>query len=269
LYQIQRQWGLTSDEAIGAPAARDPIFILQGDLNRGAQYRSFQGDPLFASDGPSPNDIAQGHIGDCTVLARLHAVAAMDPARIRRSIFDMGNGLYGVDLQPYGQDQYVVVNADLPTDAYGNLLWAHLGHQNSLWVALIEKAWTFAKPVPANVYTAYVGTDQMIDGAGFGTLWDAMGFSSSTFTDPNQVEAALTSGQAVVACTVGQVSAGSQLVSQHCYDVKSINYIQVWIGLSYIMVPVNVTLYNPWGYFVTVAYSDFVQNMSSETSAYV
>jgi hypothetical protein len=263
LYQIQRQWGVTGDEAIGAPAAADPIFLLQGDA--GAQYRSFQGDPLFASDGPSPSDIAQGGISDCTVLARLHAVAQMDPARIRSSIFDMGNGLYGVDLQPYGQDQYVVVNADLPTDAYGNLRWAHLGHQNSLWVALVEKAWTFAKPVPANVYATVVGTDQMIDGAGFGTLWDAMGFTSSSCNTPYQVETALASGQAVVACTNGQLSAGSGLVASHCYDVKSIN--SIWAGG--VTIPVTVTLYNPWGFFVTVAYGDFVQNMNSETSAYV
>jgi len=182
LYQIQRQWGATSDEAIGAPAAPDPIFILNRDA--GAQYRSFQGDPLFASDGPSPNDIAQGQAYDCTVLARLHAVAEKDPGRIRQSIFDMGNGLYGVDLQPYGQDQCVVVNADLPTDSYGGLQWAHLGHQNSLLVALIEKAWTFAKPVPANVYETAVGTDAMIDGAGYGTLWDAMRFTSSTVNTP-------------------------------------------------------------------------------------
>jgi hypothetical protein len=265
LYQIQRHWGQTSDEAIGAPAARDPIFILHGDVGAGAQYRSFEGDPLFASDGPSPNDIAQGGIGDCTVLARLHAVAEMDPARIRRTIFDMGNGLYGVDLQPYGLDQYVVVNADLPTDAYGNLLWARLGHQNSFWVALIEKAWTFAKPVPAYVYTQYVGTDQMIDGAGFGTLWDAMRFTSSCFNTPYQLETALASGQAVVAYTVGQVSAGSQLVSQHCYHVESINYR--WSGD--ILAPFTVTLYNPWGSFITVAYRDFVKNMAVEYSAYV
>jgi hypothetical protein len=264
LYQIERQWGATSDEAIGAPAAPDPIFILGGDLGAGAQYHSFEGDPLFASDGPSPNDIAQGGIGDCSVLSRLHAVAEMDPARIRRTIFDMGNGLYGVDLQPYGEDQYVIVNADLPTDSYGNLLWAHLGHQNSLWVALIEKAWTFAKPVPSNVYTQYVGTDQMIDGSGFGTLWDAMGFTSSTVNTLYQLETALASGQAVVACTVGKVSAGSQLSSQHVYHVEAINY--AWVGVSYI--PVSVRLYNPWGFFVTVAYSDFVQNMASEVSAY-
>jgi hypothetical protein len=264
LYQIQRQWGASGDEAIGGPAAVDPVLILTA----GAQYRSFQGYPLFASDGPSPSDIAQGGIGDCSVLSRLHAVAANDPARIRRSIFDMGNGLYGVDLQPYGQDQYVVVNADLPTDSSGNLKWAHLGHQNSLWVALIEKAWTFAKPVPSSVYLANIGTDKMLDGSGFSSLWDAMRFTSSFFNapylDPN-LEATLASGQSVVACTVGQVSAGSQLVSQHCYDVVSVNY--AW--QNGVDAPATVTLYNPWGFLVTVSYSDFEQNVSSEASAYV
>ena len=94
LYQIQRQWGASGDEAIPGPDCPDPIT----NTAPSAVYRSFLGDPLFASDGPIPEDVMQGAAGDCQSLAALLGIAKIDPARIRQSIADMGNGLYAVDF---------------------------------------------------------------------------------------------------------------------------------------------------------------------------
>ena len=45
-------------------------------------------DPLFATDGPSIDDIAQGQTGDCYFLATLASIAKLDPMQIQQSIVE-------------------------------------------------------------------------------------------------------------------------------------------------------------------------------------
>ena len=47
--------------------------IADPTLKAGAVYKTFAGNPLFASGGPSLNDIRQGGIADCWLLAELGA----------------------------------------------------------------------------------------------------------------------------------------------------------------------------------------------------
>jgi hypothetical protein len=268
---IERQWGLTGDEAIPGPDAPDPLLTS----NVSASYRSFLGDPVFASDGPLPTDVHQQAVGDCQFLSILAGIAARDPNRIRRTIVDMGNGLYSVDLQPYGKDQYVVVDANLPVDSNGNPVYAALGHQNSLWVALLEKAWTFERFESWGASSdPSVGTYSMIWGGGQHEILGVMGYSYNSYSnssDPyasasfiDQIESDVDAGKLVGVCTNGTVTSGSSLVGEHCYYVKQVNYLQQ--GDVYI--PTSFTMYNPWGYYVTVTIADAQSNLSGELATW-
>lgn len=51
---------------------------------------------------PSIEDIAQGSMGDCYLMASLAALAASDPQKIVSMIHDQGGGLYTVHFQQAG-----------------------------------------------------------------------------------------------------------------------------------------------------------------------
>src|SRR5262245_17926918 len=81
----------------------DPELVLQNSSNK----------PLFASDGPTEDDVYQGNTGDCFFMARLSAAAKMNPEFVRKMVVDLGDGTYAVRFFRHGQPQYVRVDADL------------------------------------------------------------------------------------------------------------------------------------------------------------
>jgi len=107
----------------------------------GLIYQSFAGNPLFPQAGPKGEDIDQGMVGDCMILSSFSAIAhntaGGDGWSIRRSIVDFGDGTYGISL---ANNFRLRINADLPVDANGQLVFAKLGRENALWVPLLEKA---------------------------------------------------------------------------------------------------------------------------------
>ena len=107
----------------------------------GLNYQSFAGRPLFPQAGPRGEDIDQGLVGDCMILSSFSAMAhnsvGGDGWSIRRSIVDFGDGTYGISM---ANNFRLRINADLPVDANGQLVFAKLGRENSLWVPLLEKA---------------------------------------------------------------------------------------------------------------------------------
>jgi hypothetical protein len=100
---------------------------------------------VFNAGGPKTTDIVQGNIGDCWLLAGLGGIANQDPNVIRRNVVDFDDGTYGVAL---GGSFYRVDN-ELPVwnvssgATSSNLQYAQLGAQNSMWVAIVEKAFTY------------------------------------------------------------------------------------------------------------------------------
>lgn len=201
-------------------------------------YRDFSADPLFASTGPSPDDIAQGDVGDCYFLATLSAVAKTDPERLRQAIADLGDGTYAVRFDLGGQADYVRVDAELPTDHSGALAYARLGKQSSLWVALMEKAFAF--------FRTGEGTYQSIDGGwmheafldlGMTPMDDASFGSATALLDT--IGGELSAGEAVT-YAVQQAPAGSPLLSDHAYMVDSV--VKDAKGNA-----TGLRLRNPWG----------------------
>ncbi|MBK7857745.1 MAG: hypothetical protein IPJ65_03770 [Archangiaceae bacterium] len=107
--------------------------------------KNFDDYPLFASDGPSPDDVFQGSVGDCFFVARLSAFAHADPEHIRRLIAPLGDGSYAVRLVRNGLPDYVRVDSDLWLNSSLKPAYAKLGEEGALWVALVEKAFAIAR----------------------------------------------------------------------------------------------------------------------------
>ena len=104
-------------------------------------YSAFTTNPLYSKQGPVLNDIKQNALGDCWLLAGLGAIAKSYPDLIRRSVVDFNDGTYGVQL---GNCVYRV-DSDLPVLASDVFtpVFAQLGADASLWVAIVEKAYAF------------------------------------------------------------------------------------------------------------------------------
>lgn len=124
--------------ANGADRTLDGDSIADPAAKSGGVYRRFSGNPLFSTVGPAANDIRQGALGDCYYLAGLAAMALDSPNSLRQNIADFDDGTYGVRLG----NSFYRVDSDLPV-ANGSSsypAYAKLGQENSMWVAVAEKA---------------------------------------------------------------------------------------------------------------------------------
>ena len=91
--------------------------------------------PAFGAGGPSMNDINQGYLGDCYMLASLAEVAKQEPSLIQSMITNNGNNTYGVRFFYGGSAQYVTVNDSL-ADGGGVF-----NSGTNIWASLVEKAY--------------------------------------------------------------------------------------------------------------------------------
>ena len=86
-------------------------------------------------------NIVQGNLGDCYFLSALSALAA-HPDRIKRlfkTTVPTGAGCYVVQMCVGGVWQDIAVDDYIPTSG-GYPVFGH-SNDNSIWVALLEKAW--------------------------------------------------------------------------------------------------------------------------------
>lgn len=105
-------------------------------------WRDRSNEPVFAKV-PSPEDIKQGTVGDCYLLAALSALARNEPQTIMKMIVDMGD--YAIVKFPSKDEKHKIppipvskrtVTLKLPGEATIDYY-----SQGALWVALIEKAY--------------------------------------------------------------------------------------------------------------------------------
>ncbi|HET6249451.1 MAG TPA: C2 family cysteine protease [Tepidisphaeraceae bacterium] len=212
--------------------------IKEPAVDAGVSYASFSNDPIFASTGPSANDIFQGNVGDCYYLSVLASVAKTDPARIANNIADLGDGTVVVQLDKNGKPAFVREDESLPVNVDGTLAYAGLGQQNCTWVGLFEKAF------------CYVRTNQpsydAIDAGWMDEAYEALGASpTSTYTADSAnalmslISKDLTAGQSVTYATNDNPNTDA-LIADHAYTVIS-------VGLDSHGNAATVTLRNPWG----------------------
>jgi hypothetical protein len=202
-------------------------------------YKDFSSDPLFASNGPTPGDINQGYLGDCYLLSTLSSVAKTDPSLISKDIVADGNDVYTVTFGS-GKGTRINVNADLPVWPDGQLAYAQLGNENSLWVALYEKAFVQYHNAKADNYAR-------ISGGWMSTAFSALGLKSTTSVKTGSattlittLAAELKAGDFTTFGTQNVLANGSPLIAGHAYEVDAVNTDSTGALVS-------ITLRNPWG----------------------
>jgi hypothetical protein len=194
--------------------------------------------PLFSSSGPRMDDIKQGSVNDCYVLAGLGAIARDNPHALRQNVVDFDDGTYGVRL---GNNFYRVDN-DLPVHAGTRTpMNAQLGAQNSMWVAVVEKAFAHYR-TGANTYASLnFGWSEEVNRA-FRSLsvgWKEIRSYTSAAALANDVAARAGSYQAVTIGFVGSLVGGVPLVPNHMYTVASVTRNSAGVVTA-------ITLRNPW-----------------------
>ena len=112
----------------------------------------------------TPNDIAQGSIGNCWIMVALSALAEY-PERIE-NIFHNREisqaGFYAVNIYALGVPYTTYIDDQLPHRYDGQLLFANVGSDDSIWGPLLEK--TIAK-YTGNYWHLHKGLNP--DGIGF------------------------------------------------------------------------------------------------------
>ncbi len=220
-----------ADRTLNGDAIADPT--------DGKNYKNFSNNWLFANSGPSQHDVDQQALGDCWLMAPMSAVALDNPGQIREFVADFGDGTYGVRLG----GNFYRVDGDLPTWSAGSTdqQYAGLGIENSLWVAIVEKAYTHFR-TGANTYASLANGDpaDALRAYGLGSVGENyFAASSSDASLANDIYSHWNSFQNTVICT-GAVTAASGLVGSHCYSV-----VNVWRDGSGNVT--SVELRNPWG----------------------
>jgi hypothetical protein len=206
--------------------------------NASITYKTFSNKPLFADNGPTSADVAQGYVGDCYFLATLAAIADANAAQIENSVVDLGDGTYAVEFTKNNKSVYVRVDADLPTWNGSNTpAYAKLGAQDSMWVAIMEKAFTCFRTAQSSYASIEAGW--MSEAA------TALGLASKSAYSATSGEALLNAmandleaGKAVT-YAAGTIVNGAPLVGYHAYQVVSVNFEN---GHA-----TTLTLRNPWG----------------------
>jgi hypothetical protein len=201
------------------------------------KYRDFSHHPLFSDAGPSEDDVSQGYVGDCYFLAVLSSVAKIDPDLIRQSIVDLGDGTYAVQFWQWGKSQFIRVDGELPVNSSGSLAYAGVGAQGSIWVAIMEKAFTF--------FRRSEGTYASIASGWMNEVYDDLGkscrsnFSAATPAAlMNQIQAELDAGNSVTYAVYKPF--GAPLIGSHAYVVDSL----LIDSAGHVT---GLRLRNPWG----------------------
>jgi Calpain family cysteine protease len=217
----------------------------------------FSQSPLYVtgdgdSNSVSMNDIKQGQLKDCWMMAPLAELAQNDPEAIKRMIQKNPDGTYTVTFKqkvdlPWGQTMYVdhkeTVTADFPGGVDGS---GHAGTgdknflgQGEIWPLVIEKAYAQWKG----------GYDQINKNGNAGEFMEALtGHKSSSYTpinfpilgyNFNKLNDDFNSGKNITFLSRDTVSGKYGVVGDHYYAVQ-----RVYTDANGRQM---VQLYNPWG----------------------
>jgi hypothetical protein len=174
------------------------------------------------------------------------AIAQKNANLVRQTVVSLGDGTYAVRLGGTADGTtgtYYRVDADLPTFVARAEIpyYARLGLENSLWVAIIEKA-----------YVHYRAVGDTYDSLATGSSYYALRGLNATGVDwalprsygdaqamMDDVGHRFDSGLAVVVGTMDTLPAGSSLDPDHAYTVVGVH----WAGGHV----TSITVRNPWG----------------------
>ena len=174
-----------SDGTLVVPQGRT-IKILPDPVTTDMQKHKTVSEPLFEHK-PCKEDVLQGEIGDCYLLAAINAILVQaDGPDLLESIFrDNKNGYVTIRLYKEGAFRYLLVRKTVVHESKNKLLGVKYGTgkvlhgQGALWVSLLEKAYVAFMRVPPDTPVTYknieggAGQDAMAaivgGGVGFAT----------------------------------------------------------------------------------------------------
>ncbi len=256
LTELTGKWLLGTDLPSNTVSMNGTSFTVTYSANTSA---------LYSATGPSMNDINQGYLGDCYLLASLAELAQQNSAAITSMITDNGNNTYGVRFYVNGTPQYVTVS---------NLL-ANGGHAfNSapvLWASLVEQAYAQLQSsgaltgnrysgnsfssignggVPGYALAEITGASQITEFAGNGSSWTKYSFNNgmayqggttgnSTASVLATISAALAAHSDVILSSftnATDASGRTTLVAGHAMSVYGVNASTGMLQIR-----------NPWG----------------------
>ena len=97
-------------------------------------------EPLFTHE-PCANDLAQGGVGDCYLLATIAAIVDKDPEYIKNMMVDNGNGSVTVRLYgPQGVKYFTVTKSTAEDTTNKYKRGGDIYVQGALWVKMLQKA---------------------------------------------------------------------------------------------------------------------------------
>jgi hypothetical protein len=189
-------------------------------------------------------DVRQSHeLADCWLLSSIAGAVNANANVARQLVADLGDGTYVVQLnnKQYRVDgDLAYLNGDT-----GNLKYADFGHDDSLWVAIVEKAWALHR-------------DGTYDSLNNDIPWGALGKIGGNYRTFASVTSQTASielmaidflNQAAVAPSRLGDGSTEVLTDSHCYAI-------VGVGYGADGFPATVTLYNPYGEDGGVNYVD-------------
>ncbi|MEX3920534.1 C2 family cysteine protease [Paraburkholderia sp. BR10872] len=196
--------------------------------------------PLFGTSGaPTANDVNQGRVGDCYLMAALACVAQDEPSKIASMFTSDGNGVYGVRFfDGPGNPVYVTVNDAVAQNAAENSC--------DSWVQILEKAFVEYQHMNglANQYKAIDGGCDIGLTAVTGRQaesYECSSFSQTSWDDT--VKQSIISGlnnktEVMYGCSQNTTDPSGQieLVNEHMFSV-----------LGYDQSTGDFILRNPWG----------------------
>ncbi|MDP3972925.1 MAG: C2 family cysteine protease [Candidatus Nanopelagicales bacterium] len=232
-----------ADRTLNGDSIADPT------TTGGRTYARFSGRPLFGNSGPSGRDVRQGGLGNCKTMSALsalpHNTVSGNAWPVRSRMVDFGDNTFGVRLG----NRYVRIDADLPVGnaatgaTAANVSYGKLGPNESLWVALAEKAMAYDQsPVGAPDYASLNRSGSQHVFAAFGSSSTGTplinSFASSATDLGNKLYQRWNSYQNVTISLVGGHTTG--LPGGHAYTVWQVRRNAAGTVTA-------LVLRNPWG----------------------
>jgi hypothetical protein len=212
------------------------------------------------------NDIKQGAIGDCFLMAAQGALASANPDTIRNAIRDNGDGTYTVTLYEksggflgLGQSvekREITVNAEFPKDGkHANPTGDQVDNKAEIWPLIVEKAYAQLKGGYEAISQGGLPKDVMF--ALTGKEANSVKTNKLSFDD---LAANLSGGQAVTASTTdlrnvpfatpGDASSGGVygMITTKGTGTKDERHAYI-VQSTYVAADGQqmVRLFNPWG----------------------
>ena len=243
------------------PQQQDALPALR-DKHKDRSYSDVKDGTAFVKGGADkdivdPNDVAQGALGDCYLMAAMAATARANPEHIKKIIKDNGDGTYDVTLyvrkNAWSKPVPVTKKIDsrLPGDGSSNL-YAGAGDQaggkRELWPALLEKTLAQHKGSYEKIQGGQIATG--FNFAGATELFTGKAESYQNMDNLKEDDVLLTLGAALEKHQTATVD--SRDMEKDAAMSQEANKLNVYGNHAYAVESVDidkrtVNLQNPWG----------------------